>query len=74
MNPARVETPLGQILENEGRSQAWLAREVGSTRSQIWSYVWGLHVPEQPMQDKIAQALQRPVVDVFPPNADRAAA
>lgn len=58
-------TRLGEILDSEGRSQAWLARQVGVTRQTISQHVKGLHVPDD-RRAQIAAALGRDVADVFP--------
>ena len=58
-------TRLAEILDTEGRSQAWLGRAVGVSRTTIHSYCKGLHVPDD-KQEQIAEALCRKVDDVFP--------
>jgi transcriptional regulator with XRE-family HTH domain len=58
-------TRLAEILDKEGRSQAWLARQIGTTRSRVNEYCRGLHVPDD-KREAIAEALERNVTDVFP--------
>jgi DNA-binding XRE family transcriptional regulator len=57
-------TRLGEILRQEGRSVAWLAREVGVARSTMYQHTKGLHVPDD-RRAAIADALGRSVEDVF---------
>jgi len=66
---ARIDTPLRRILREEGRRQNWLALQVGATRQQVWAWVHGLHVPEQPTRDAIARALGRKVDELWPAEA-----
>lgn len=61
-------TRLEEILATEGRSQAWLGRAIGVTRTTIHSYCKGLHVPDD-KQEQIAKALRREIADVFPDSA-----
>lgn len=61
-------TRLGEILVNEGRTAAWLARQIGISRSTIYQHVKGLHVPDD-RRKLIAEALGRSVADVFPEEA-----
>lgn len=58
-------TRLGQILEEEGRYQTWLAEKVGISRATLNRYVKGLHVPDD-KRALIAEALGREISDVFP--------
>lgn len=58
-------TRLAEILDKEGRSQAWLGRQIGTTRSRVNEYCRGLHVPDD-KRDLIAEALGRKISDVFP--------
>lgn len=64
MSTTTYHTRLDQILREEGRSQAWLARQVGVTRSRINEYCRGLHVPDG-KRAPIAEALGREIDDVF---------
>lgn len=63
--PTRPITRLGQILEEEGRKQTWLAERAGVTSAAISLYVNGLHCPDD-KRELIAEALGRTVADVFP--------
>lgn len=65
-NRARIETPLGRILAEEGRKLTWLALQVGASKQEVWRWVHGLHVPVAAMQGAIADALGRPVEDLWP--------
>jgi DNA-binding XRE family transcriptional regulator len=58
-------TRLAEILDTEGRSQAWLGRVIGTSRTTIHSYCKGLHVPDD-KKALIAEALGREISDVFP--------
>jgi transcriptional regulator with XRE-family HTH domain len=62
--PITYVTRLGEILDKEGRSQTWLARQIGVSRSTISQYVNGLHVPDD-KRGPIAEALEREIGDVF---------
>lgn len=57
-------TRLEEILDTEGRSQAWLGRQIGKSRTTINAYCKGLHVPDD-MREAIADALGRTVANVF---------
>lgn len=70
---AKPLTRLGEILEMEGRRQAWLAKKVGTDRSTIHRFVKGLHVPDD-MRAPIAEALGREIDDVFPTEPQELAA
>lgn len=63
---ARVDTPLKRILEEQGRRQDWLAREVGVNITTVWHWVHGINRPSPANQAKIAKALGREVEEVFP--------
>jgi transcriptional regulator with XRE-family HTH domain len=65
---AKPKTRLAQILEEEGRKQAWLAKKAGVDPGALSRYVHGLHVPDD-KREAIAEALGRDVVDVFPAEA-----
>lgn len=43
----------------------WLAAEIGASESEVSRWRWGLHVPTQATQEKIAAALRRDVTDLF---------
>lgn len=65
---ARIDTELKRILVSEGRTQSWLSRTTGVDRSQINRYVHGIHRPDLPTRQLIADALGRQECDVFPPD------
>ena len=64
----RPETPLKRILDEEGRRQDWLARQLNVDESAVSRWVRGVHVPSEPNRRAIAEALGRNVDDVFPPE------
>lgn len=63
---ARADTPLKLILVNEGRSQSWLARQIGARPEQVNRWVHGLHEPAVKTQAAIADALGRSVAELWP--------
>lgn len=73
MERARLNTPLRQALDADGRRQTWLAEQVGVDPRQVWAWVHGLVVPLPANRAAIALALGRTVEDLFPAhNADSA--
>ena len=66
-------TRLGEILETEGRTQAWLARATKIQPSQISGIVNG-HRGDLDKRTAIATALGRTVEDVFGDRPDLAEA
>ena len=58
-------TKLQLILKTEGRSQTWLAKRTGKSVGQINQYVLGEVEPGMKNMVLIAQALDRPVEDIF---------
>lgn len=52
-------TRLQQILETEGRKQAWLADQTGIDRARMSQYVNGILRPGDANRAKIADALGR---------------
>lgn len=73
MKPVRHETPLGEVLRTEGRTQAWLARTLDVQPAQVWSWVHGIHVPEDATRDQIATALGRTTDELWPAPRSEAA-
>lgn len=73
---ARIETPLKRVLEQEGRKQTWLARELSKrlgrsiTRGQVGSWAHGIHVPEHATREAIARALGRTTAELWPGEDD----
>lgn len=63
---ARTETPLKRILEDEGRTQAWLARRLGVKPQQVGIWVHGIYRPLPETQEAIAAALGRTVEELWP--------
>ncbi|HWT22400.1 MAG TPA: helix-turn-helix transcriptional regulator [Solirubrobacteraceae bacterium] len=68
MDRARLNTPLKQALDEDGRRQQWLADRLGVDKRQVWGWVHGLHVPADETQAAIAAALHRDVNELFPPE------
>lgn len=64
---ARLETPLKRFMEEEGRTQSWLARRLGVRRQQVYQWCNGIHVPSEARQREIAELLRQKVEDLFPP-------
>ena len=63
---ASALTPLQSLLLEEGRKQAWLARKLGVSPSEVNRWVRGLHVPEERTRRRIAQLLDRSVDELWP--------
>lgn len=74
MERARLNTPLKQALAEDGRRQTWLAERLDVDPRQVWGWVHGLHVPGDPTQRAIANALGRPVGELFPAEPQDVAA
>lgn len=62
----RFDTPLKNVLREEGRRQDWLAEQVGADVYQVSRWVRGVHVPIETTRQAIARALGRHVEEVFP--------
>lgn len=62
----RLETPLRQVLNEQGRKQNWLADQVGCHPSEISDYCRGVHVPAEATRLRIAEVLDRNVDDLWP--------
>ena len=71
---ARTETPLKRLLVAEGRTQAWLGRQVGADQSQVNRWVHGLHEPVQQTKDAISDALGVPTSELWPAEPEQVAA
>jgi hypothetical protein len=67
-------TRLKQILETEGRTQAWLAKQVGCTRSMVCEWANDSRTCTERWHTPVALALGRNVSDVFPQSERRQAA
>lgn len=63
---ARINTPLKQALDADGRRQTWLAEQLGVERRQVWGWVHGLHEPGDETKAAIALALHRSVEELWP--------
>lgn len=74
MTDTGYPTRLKEILETEGRTQSWLARQLGCTRSMVCEWASGDHMPLEATCEQIARTLGRTVDDVFPNTAERNAA
>lgn len=70
---ARIETPLGRVLKEEGRKITWLAERIGSSKQEVGRWVHGLHVPQEATQDAIANALGRTTDELWPQPVSEAA-
>lgn len=66
-----IKTRLADILAEEERSIAWLARKVGVSRQWMGEFVHGHRNPGEANREKIAGALGRTIDEVFPPAAVR---
>lgn len=69
----RQPTPLKRAIFESQRSQREIAAEVGMDPSHLSRIVNGLHADEA-TQRKIAAALRRDVAQLFPTEAEQAAA
>lgn len=65
---ARHRTPLGDVLREEGRTQVWLAGRVGVQPRAVWTWVHGIHEPDDDTKQRIADALGRTERELFPPD------
>lgn len=63
---ARANTPLKRILEDEGRTQSWLARRLGVQRQSVGIWVHGIYRPQPETQAAIAALLGRSVEELWP--------
>lgn len=63
------KTKLEQIMIEEGRSQTWLAKQVGVSPNQVNRWVKGIHEPTRLYMKRIAEALGRPVEGIFFTNS-----
>lgn len=63
---ARIDTPLKRIMAEEGRTQAWLARRLNVKPQTVWSWIHGIHEPEQATRETIAEALGRTTEELWP--------
>lgn len=66
----RNSTPLAKALDEDGRRQDWLARQLGVDRFQMSRWVRGVHVPVEPTRVEIARVLGRTVDELFPDEAE----
>ena len=62
----RMDTELRRILEDEGRSQAWLSRRLGVSRQAVGMWVHGIYTPVPETREAIASALRRSVDELWP--------
>ena len=58
-------TPLKRILTSEGRTQSWLAREIGMDPAKLNRIVNGLHA-DVDTRRQIASQRGRKIEEVFP--------
>lgn len=70
MKRARIETPLKRVLEDEGRTQAWIARRLGVSRTQVGFWVHGINIPTEPNRVRIADLLGRTADELWPDEPD----
>lgn len=54
------------VLEDEGRSQVWLARKVGVSKNMVGLWVHGIYTPTVENREAIAGALGRSVAELWP--------
>lgn len=71
---ARAQTPLKTILENEGRTQAWLARSLGAKRQQVGLWVHGIYNPAPETRVQIAELLGRDLHELWPEPSEESEA
>lgn len=60
------KTRLAEILENEGRTQSWIARRLGVKRQQVGVWVNGAYEPVPATKKQIADLLGRTVDELWP--------
>lgn len=70
---APVETPLRRVMRDQGRTQKWLAAQVGTDSAQISDYCRGVHLPQASTRLAIAKTLGRHVDELWPDQAEVAA-
>lgn len=68
MAPTRQHTQLGAALKEQRRTQVWLADTVGVQPRAVWTWVHGIHEPDEDTKAKVACALSLPKAHVFPPS------
>lgn len=66
MAPSRTNTPLGEALREERRTQVWLAEVTGVQPRAVWTWVHGIHEPDEDRKATIATALDRELSDLWP--------
>lgn len=74
MDRARLNTPLRQVLEVDGRRQTWLAERLGVDPRQVWGWVHGLHIPSLETRVRIAELVGREVHELWPDDEQERAA
>ena len=73
MAPLRQSTPLGALLKSERRSQVWLAQVVGVQPRAVWTWVHGIHEPNEDTKRLVAAALDTSTDALWPHVEDVAA-
>ncbi len=63
---ARSPTPLHAEMTKQGRMSKWLAAEIGVSESEVSRWRWGIHVPERPTREAIAERLGVSVAQLWP--------
>lgn len=63
------QRPVERVLEQQGRSMAWLARKSGVSVSYAWRMLNGERPLTDEFQDRAAEALGVPRDLLFPPKA-----
>lgn len=63
------KTRLAQILQDEGRTQTWIARRLGVKRQQVGVWVNGAYEPVPATKAQIAELLGRRVDELWPQHA-----
>lgn len=61
--------PIERVLEQQGRSMAWLARKAGVSVSYAWRMLNGERPLTTEFQERAAEALGVPQDILFPPKA-----
>lgn len=74
VKPARIQTPLGRILIEEGRKMTWLADRLGVSKQEVGRWVHGVHVPAEATRQEIARTLGRTLDELFPADSAEEAA
>jgi transcriptional regulator with XRE-family HTH domain len=63
------QRPIERVLDQQGRSMAWLARKAGVSVSYAWRMLNGERPLTREFRDRASEALGVPQDILFPPSA-----